>query len=643
METPRWKQISAGSLVVVLGLVWAIRASERGSASSERELVARSEPIADANVAATAVAPVVARQREQGALEIADERVEAENEESALLSPSPIRVIVVTSAGEELDALDGTLQAILRWSREGAAIAPPAQEIELRVVGGWTQIGSRFARRPPRTLEVQGGIMDGRAVTTDGNTIDMLDVEGSTTSIRVLQRLRARLRVVDARTGSDLAGVVIANGENVAMGRSFPGPSPDVILEEGVSPIDLEVDGWERFNPSVRVWAPGYAWAAHRLSPSEGMEQRIALEPGAVLSIRANDPGGVARVAGASVTVSKYAEDTGEFLYRAPLVSVTRSMVQLKGLPPGRYFVSASVVDTESRYPWSWTPMVLEPVDLAAGVDVTAVLDVPETAARPSRKTKARVRVVGADLWPEERVEALLQPRVGSHPDSRVQEFDVATDGSWTVLESIACGEYRLTCRALGYSARVTVEEGASFEIEPPEAAVVVLSVEGRTDVDLSGFFVRCGGRLIGRPRPIVAERGRYEIYTTPGRLTARGQDAQGRYYSADVEVAPGRNDVRLQPGAIVDLLLRSGGAPIPFTSGGHRPAVEVVSGPGRIVTTNVSRLVRTDRLSLYLSVPGTYEFDVTLPPGLRAASATITMVARHDVREERELDAIPE
>ncbi|MEM9382556.1 MAG: hypothetical protein AAGB93_21565 [Planctomycetota bacterium] len=617
--------IAAGALAALAAVAWSSSGGQRARLARD---VATKVPRVDGSPAAPLVAidEAISTPEPQG-------RAEVPSNAAASAPDVAFGVVVRTSSGEELPGLDGRLTLRLKGRRGDREQA--ARSVEVEVVGGRARVARARFPGGPESLEVTGGSMDGRAFTPLRAFLSLPFEDDSNPVALLLQRKRVRLRVVDATTGLDLTRVQVADGSNVVVGQAFPGPTPDLLVKSGVSPLEFEVDGWDFFTPSIRVRAPGFAWAALRLTASEEGEQRLELRRGADLRVDVLDSGGLARRGDTFFTLTEYAVETGPYLHRVELADAVANGVLLEGLPPGAVFAAGAFIDPDARLGQSWRPIALERIELRAGEESFVQLDLGDGVVAAPARVDVPLRVVGAPGWPEATVRVSLRPRPGTHPDctARTIDVDVTERGAAepVPLEDVPSGDYELACRDYGFRTEVAVGPGTELEVVRPEPAVVEIGIE-RT-AGLERLISRLDRRLLDEvfvggesPEPI-------RVVTSPGRFEVSGEDDQGRPYYGATDARSGRNEVTLERAARVELRLRVDGEPTPFAAGGGRPSITVVSGPGVVVGTDWSRLRNPDRLPVVLSRPGRYRLEVELPAGVTALRP-IEFDARHESRE---------
>ncbi|MEM6673470.1 MAG: hypothetical protein AAF726_11550 [Planctomycetota bacterium] len=549
-------------------------------------------------------------------------------------------VVVRTSAGDERPGLDGRLTLRLRGRDEAGE--PSARSVDVEVAGGRVRLASaRFAGEPV-SLEVTGGVMNERTFTPLRGDLTLPLEFDSAASVLLLQRKLVRLRVVDAATGQDLTGVQVADGSNVVVGQSFPGPDPDLLVEDATSPLEFEVEGWELFTPSIRVRAPGFAWSSLRLAASEAVEQRVALRPGVDLRVAVLDPGGFARRDDAFFTLTDFDVETGTYLHRVELADAVENGVVLEGLEPGVAFAAGAFVDRDARIGQAWRPIALERIELRAGERPFVQLDLAGGAVAAPRRVDVPLGVTGARGWPAASVTATLRPRPGAHPDCVARSVDLDVEESGTVepvlLTDVPAGEYELVCRAYGFRADVTIGPGVALEIVRPEPAVIAIEVDRENGP--ARLDPKLDGRRLARVTVEGAPPGPIRIVTSKGRFEVTGEDDEDRLFYGATNARPGLNELTLDRAALAEIRLLVDGEPFPFSADGGSPSVSRVSGPGEVVQIGWSRLRNPDRILVTVSKPGSYRLDVPLPAGVTAVRP-IDLDARHGSREKVVCEAI--
>lgn len=179
-----------------------------------------------------------------------------------------------------------------------------------------------------------------RSASADGKAVSVLaprDLVGlrDGLEVRVRESLSTLLRVVEPRSGTDLAPVLLVRSVSADLHPGFVEErqkrqlsGPDGELR---SPLDLlELKDVAQGAQRLHVGAPGFAWQVETFDIGSGTERKVVLGPGGTLRLRLS----MAPDAGTRIRVS--GEEAGPVLdAELPALDV----LELDGLPPDRYTV----------------------------------------------------------------------------------------------------------------------------------------------------------------------------------------------------------------------------------------------------------------------------------------------------------------
>ncbi len=306
--------------------------------------------------------------------------VEAEPRVAVALSEAPAEAPAAPAA----PTLTGSIRVVdadgvEHRAEEGSlTIKGSAVEVEVAVVAG------RFVLARPEAESVRVGFVElgGRPAFLASNefTLPALasgKAEETTLDLVATWAPPSVLRVVDARTGTDLHDLTILRGVQHARAAVHPGWTGDasvVFAREAASPLELSA-----FSGTESWWvhAPGYVWGWVRVDHRTGGERQVALEPGgARLTVRLDGfqpdlnlrlhvfPAGWERSFESLATV------------RYP----TEPVIVFDGVPPGAVQVRAELGI------WHDGPHELarEELELVGGVASEVVLDLQQNGGVPA-------------------------------------------------------------------------------------------------------------------------------------------------------------------------------------------------------------------------------------------------------------------
>jgi hypothetical protein len=179
-----------------------------------------------------------------------------------------------------------------------------------------------------------------RSASADGKAVSVLaprDLVGlrDGLEVRVRESLSTLLRVVEPRSGTDLAPVLLVRSVSADLhpgfveqrkSRALDGPSGELR-----SPLDLaELQGITPGAQRLHVGAPGFAWQVETFDIGSGTERKVVLGPGGTLRLR------LSMVPDAGTRIRVSGEEAGPVLdTELPALDV----LELDGLPQDRYTV----------------------------------------------------------------------------------------------------------------------------------------------------------------------------------------------------------------------------------------------------------------------------------------------------------------
>lgn len=369
-------KLGVTAAVLVLGTVgWFVWSRADGE-------VRRVEPpvLAQALVeeAAAAVAPAPGGEAETREVSVAEPAREANPSGTARTSETRTvegRVVVEDESGSELLAESGVLTIGSGTTVEDAVIHEVPFEdgrwsLSIRP-GDWIAVGRLVARGREVRLPEPSRIVPGN---------EPLVVRG-----RWLPR--GRLRVVDALTGQDLAGIELRAARGWPANPEWTHPGDDervqTVVADAASPIELPE---RRLLTPYWVHAPGHAWDRIDFDHSVGGERTVALspEPCAVRVSWQGEP-----PEGGTLYVRLYPDDRRppppSWLARVSVHAREGEVVEISDLLPGHYVAALELGEYEDRRRLGASEVELFPRTTAG---VTIRLD-------PSRPEASRTHLHG--------------------------------------------------------------------------------------------------------------------------------------------------------------------------------------------------------------------------------------------------------
>ena len=527
------------------------------------------------------------------------------------------RVVVVEPDGSErLDAA-GKFQLILWEGERGRLESIPFEG------GEWSKPLAELGAF--EELSVDAAYLDGRAVPVEQPAGRFGLPADRELLLRLRRPSRSILRVVDADTGVDLAGISLVKSESFPReDEVHPGPEYEgrQVVQAALSPLDLDahIASLEQYGKlRFLVGAPGYAWQLVDMDRFSGGERLVALARGADLSIsvRGVDPA-------ARALLRLRAE--GVFSPVVELALERDSAFELRGLPPGEYRAVAEIGEHFR------SPLALGEVRAALTAGALTRVDLVLEAAPALATARGGGLVLIAEAW---RVSSanislnLLDTPLGGGEDTLFFRADAAPsprDGfeafRWS-REGLQVGRYELALHEPPYSVVVELPLGGSDQLDlevPPPAELSVHVVD-----DLTGQPVETE-ELHWNPR-------RPEGVTGGGLETARRHPRGPGYlirapaaeielmlwameyqpYSATIDLSSGLREhtIRLQRGCGLVLRLADGETPVAFPEGWDGQP-KALGGAGHTTLISFGDFER----KFTLSEPGTYAIELPAIPG---------------------------
>ncbi len=432
----------------------------------------------------------------------------------------------------------------------------------------------------------------------------------------------ARLRVVDAATGADLAGLTVLGGVARYKNRMHPGDygPTNVLATDARSPLALDARGAEE---TYWVRAPGYAWGWVRVDHRGGGERVLELRrEGAELLVYL--PAGLDGLAAA---LRLYEPDRAGLASALAEVDVDAQVEHLVGLVPREVDVVLEIGD------W-WDPprvlaearVALQPgsvSELALAVDATALPLLPARLAGevwlPRSHPQLELRHLelrpasGPPLRPGDRASLALEPIEGR---SGVLAFDAGR---------VTPGTYRAIVSSLQWAQELVVPPEGSVDarVELPELGELLVHV---VDADTGATLTEDRVTWSSSSAPSMnawtlahatadPETGLYRIVAPLGRAWVSADWDEHEDASRAIEVVPGERDVRLETRALPSAWLRlvDGAATVPLPW-----EVRVDLEPVDVDGAARRRSGRAGLTRLVADRPGTYEVTIGALPGFR-------------------------
>ena len=265
--------------VAIVALLWLLQSG--AGAAGERPAEVRPERLERRDLNPNAV-PANSGAQPERALVAAVESSEATT------SPAPghihVRgtVVVVDPRGEHHREEDGQLEFILWEGDIGTNATVTVQH-------------GRFSVDVPadHELELSSAILGNRPAKPSAERLPV----GERLELRVTWLAPTVLRVVDAETGHDLTEITAVAATNwITDDCAHPGTyAPDAVrVEHGRSPLTLMSDAEQafgmRWEESLWLHSPGYAWGQLTLDYTNPTERRIELQRGGTLEVRIEGP-----------------------------------------------------------------------------------------------------------------------------------------------------------------------------------------------------------------------------------------------------------------------------------------------------------------------------------------------------------------
>lgn len=204
-------------------------------------------------------------------------------------------VLEHVSSADDMVRVQGTIVVV---DSEGAEHREEDGELTLMVLKGDSGTGEdvtvqkgRFSTDLPAGYElaVSRAVLGSRDAHVPREPIPVSE----TVEFRATWSRSTILRVVDAELGHDLTGItVVAASDWRTDGCAHPGTySPEAKrVDGGLSPVELTIDaertGFMRWEESLWVHSPGYAWGRIKIDHASGGQRRVELHRGGTLEVR---------------------------------------------------------------------------------------------------------------------------------------------------------------------------------------------------------------------------------------------------------------------------------------------------------------------------------------------------------------------
>lgn len=458
----------------------------------------------------------------------------------------------------------------------------------------------------------------------------------------------ASLRVVDAGSGRDLAGVSLATrARNEGSLASHPGVDHGnrVLAFDLQSPIDLDyyLPLRQRTNVNLlHVGAPGYAWSQVAIDFAWGGERLVALARGGDLEV---DVRGLATARKCVLRVRSV--PGGELLVAQPLPA--RDALRAVGLPAGMASVAVEVLQSRARELVD-TPLASAQVEILAGALTSVVLDVPASAANPQASISGIVLVpsgwdAGIPIVQANPLDAPIDASVRRMAGTSAVESPRA---GWSAfefgLDALPIGRYELRVADPPFTSVIELPHGGvsglTLEIPPPcELAVRVVDARGGELVrDVAPQWSFPGSAAPAGYASFDSDRGAHVILAPCGPIELSIADDAWQPCQARLDVGPNAvATVEVTRACGFVLLLSDRGIPVSFASSTCGSVVAAEGEPAPVRTSEAGPFVQRYRMEK----PGEYVVTPPCVPGYQPpAPVTIVVPAdgyvEHVVRLER-------
>ncbi|MCY3001303.1 MAG: hypothetical protein NTV21_05825 [Planctomycetota bacterium] len=529
-------------------------------------------------------------------------------------------VVVVDELGRELPEPNGTF--LLSLDAEGVVRSQDVQfergrwEVALEPEGRATtvavfdaQVGTRFARIESPAEKV-------------------VLPESLELVVRLLLPTPPRLRVLDAETGGDLAGITLVRTQAYPLdGLTHPGLDfAERRVASGLaSPIELEpylgqLTLWDELR--VLVGVDGHEWGLATIDLLVGGESQIVLRRGGSLSLD---------VRGASAAPASARLRFREPGQRVPKLDIelgARERLELGGLTPGALSVAAELGSVFEN------PIVLgeTAVGILAGGRTEATLELvpaPEFVASSCAGTLFVHRA-----WECSSLRFVLRlldtPARGQDTRNEVEATHVASSRAgfdafqWNVVD-LQAGRYTLEFQHPNLTERVDLPPGRRDDFELVIGAPVELRVrvlDAATGADLRSAHVVWHARRPEKrptgfevPSPFSASLERHVVRSAavPIELWVTVEGYSPSFSELDLSTGITEHTVRLERACAIVLRLKAGDVALTIPSGwSASPTSPSTGGETRMIEFG------TSEARFVVSAPGTYELAPPKLPGYK-------------------------
>lgn len=463
----------------------------------------------------------------------------------------------------------------------------------------------------------------------------------------------ASLRVVDADSGRDLAGVQLASrrrNENSSPRHPGVDHGNRVIAFDLQSPIDLDyhLQLQQRTNVNVlHVGAEGYAWSTAPIDFGWGGERLIALERGADLEVEVRGLDTSRRTSLRVITVP-----AGELLLDQPLPA--RDALRVRGLPAGHVLVSVDVVQVRGGTQ-EQLHLAQAYAELIAGASTSVVLDVVPSAAFGDASISGILFV--PETWD------VPDAIISVEPLERGIDAGISRTAVGRAIDSPRGGqrafEFEIGRMPSGRCALAVVDPPFAFLVDVPPAGISGLALEvpppcelslkvvdPRSNAALGPLLVQCVSLTGGARVPVYAtqfadfdDATRTHTLLMPcGEVEVTIDEAEWQPIVRRIDVT-GRasTTIELAPACGIVLRLSDKGIPVSFSGDAGAGLRKIGDEEARVVSFERGLFEQHYKLVK----PGEYELIAPHVPGyLAPAPERVTVPAdgyvTHTVRLER-------
>lgn len=566
------KQVPLGALglslaAVFVGVLWfraAPSESELGAEIAERS--ARRDAAQEAEL--------VVERSESGLSDVAPE-INAES--SAVRRPEFAGTFSVERSNGRVDsAASGEFALLLLGAGEQLLT-----DVRVSAQGGRWRVECPAAQAARVAwLQVADAHSEGRALALLAPTESV--PSDALLAVRAREARPTLLRVVDARTGVELAGVELLR----SLGRSRPVGLSDLrqrasarVAEGLSSPIDLAaLAGLAQGRAALLVGAPGYAWIPIAVEVGAGTERTVELEPGGELRLRVE--GDLRPEAPVAVVLRRSQPPKGRPL-QSELASASTLLV-FEGLTVGEYTLSAELEQGRG------VPLELGAVTVAVAAggvsDATLVVAPRPTVEWAPLSGLLLVPVEWELESPQVEAQALAPLVSGQRPRVELEvdpaDGDVGFDAFRFSHAGLEVGHYHLTVRVPPLQIELDLPPTGLAELRlvaPPPALLVVRLHEAETGDPVRPAQLFWSASRDGKPfgqmevASYSAKLDGYRIVTSPGEVVLMPDSEDGIELPEPLVPVPAGSSEAAVAAARqteLDIALLDAGVPQPFPDG---------------------------------------------------------------------------